>query len=256
LRVAIKFPGEILETNGSIDEETNTITWLPKYGEANEISALVYSPRGIPSWVWWVLAGVGGAFLIAVFLLLLAKRSSGASRSETESPGGVAASGIVQATGERPVFSYRVVSKFFPRETFDLTLFNDRVEYAFVPADGSREGEGASIFLSDISDAAVLEGKAGLGVRITHSGGVALIPAKLGDARMLVGTIQSLMTVPNPGAPSRRSSVKTQPASERVSPAPSGSLEDDLRALKRLLDDGVVTSAEFADLKRKRIEKE
>jgi hypothetical protein len=43
---------------------------------------------------------------------------------------------------------------------------------------------------------------------------------------------------------------------EAVTPAPAGSLEDDLRALKRLLDDGVVTSAEFAELKKKRIEKE
>jgi hypothetical protein len=151
---------------------------------------------------------------------------------------------------------YRVVSKFFPRETFDLRLFNDRVEYAFVRADGSREGERATILLSDISDAAVLEGKAGLGARVTHSGGVTLIPARVGDARMLVGTIQSLITVSDSGAPARAPSVKTQRLSGVATPPPVGSLEDDLRALKRLLDDGVVTSAEFAELKKKRIEKE
>jgi hypothetical protein len=256
LRVAIKFPGEILETNGSIDEETNTITWIPKYGEANEISALVYSPRGVPTWAWWVLAGVGGVLVAAAIMFLLVKRSSRPSRTDVESLGGLADSGSSQNTGERPVFVYRVVSKFFPRETFDLRLFNDRVEYAFVRADGSREGERATILLSDISDAAVLEGKAGLGARVTHSGGVTLIPARVGDARMLVGTIQSLITVSDSGAPARAPSVKTQRLSGVATPPPVGSLEDDLRALKRLLDDGVVTSAEFAELKKKRIEKE
>jgi hypothetical protein len=256
LRVAIKFPGEIRETNGSVDEETNTITWIPKYGEANEISAVVYSPRGVPIWVWWALGGVGGVLVVAALVVLLVRRSSRASRAEVESLGSVADSGSAQNTGERPVFSYRVVSKFFPRETFDLKLFNDRLDYVFLRADGSHEGEHGSIRLVHITDAAVLEGKAGLGARVTHSGGVTLIPARVSDARVLVGTIQSLITASDSGAPGRAPSVKAQRVVEAATPAPAGSLEDDLRALKRLLDDGVVTSAEFAELKKKRIEKE
>lgn len=256
LRVAIKFPGEIRETNGSIDEATNTITWIPKYGEANEISAVVYSPRGVPIWVWWALGGVGGVLVVAALVVLLLRRSSRASRAEVESLGSVSDSGAAQNTSERPVFSYRVVSKFFPRETFELTLFNDRLEYGFVSADESREAERGSFFLSEISDAAVLEGKAGLGARITHSGGVALIPARKPDARMLVGTIQSLMTAPEPGVPATAPPATVLQSSEVLSPARSGSLEDDLRALKRLFDEGILTSAEFADLKKKRIERE
>jgi hypothetical protein len=256
LRVAIKFPGEIRETNGAIDAETNTITWIPKYGEANEISAVVYSPRGIPLWVWWALGGVGGLLVVAALVVLLVKRSSRGSRAEVESLGSVSDAGSAHNTGERPVFSYRVVSKFFPRETFDLKLFNDRLDYVFLRADGSHEGEQGSIRLVHITDAAVLEGKAGLGARVTHSGGVTLIPARGSDARMLVGTIQSLITASDSGAPAGAPSVKAQRVFEAVTPAPAGSLEDDLRALKRLLDDGVVTSAEFAELKKKRIEKE
>jgi hypothetical protein len=256
LRVAIKFPGEIRETNGTIDEETNTITWIPKYGEANEISAVVYSPRGVPIWVWWVAGGVGGLLVVAALVVLLVKRASRASRPDSESLGSVADSGSGQNTGERPVFSYRVVSTFFPRETFDLKLFNDRLDYVFLRADGSHEGEHGSIRLVHITDAAVLEGKAGLGARVTHSGGVTLIPARVSDARMLVGTIQSLITVSDSGGPGRAPSGKAQRLSEAATPASAGSLEDDLRALKRLLDDGVVTSAEFAELKKKRIEKE
>jgi hypothetical protein len=137
-----------------------------------------------------------------------------------------------------------------------LKLFTDRLEYGFVSANGSREAERESILLAEISDAAVLEGKAGLGARVTHSGGVALIPARMADARMLVGTIQSLITAPERGAPATSSSAKAPRASEAVGPVRSGSLEDDLRALKRLLDDGILTSAEFADLKKKRIERE
>lgn len=256
LRVAIKFPGEIRETNGTIDEETNTITWIPKYGEANEISAVVYSPRGVPLWVWWALGGVGGALVVAALVVLLVKRSSRASRLDVGSLGSASDPGSVPNTGERPVFSYRVVSRFFPRETFDLKLFNDRLEYGFVSADGSLSAERGSILLCDISDAAVLEGKAGLGARVTHSGGVALIPARMADARMLVGTVQSLIAPPEPGAPATRTSAKVLREPGAVSLARSGSLEDDLRALKRLFDDGILTSAEFADLKKKRIEKE
>jgi hypothetical protein len=256
LRVAIKFPGEIRETNGSIDEETNTITWIPKYGQANEISAVVYSPRGIPIWVWWAVGGVGGLLVVAALIVFLVKRSSRGSRAEVESLGSGSDAGSAQNTGERPVFSYRVVSKFFPRETFDLKLFNDRLDYVFLRADGSHEGEHGSIRLVHITDAAVLEGKAGLGARVTHSGGVTLIPARVSDARMLVGTIQSLITASDSGAPAGAPSVKAQRVFEAATSAPAGSLEDDLRALKRLLDDGVVTSAEFAELKKKRIEKE
>jgi hypothetical protein len=78
----------------------------------------------------------------------------------------------------------------------------------------------------------------------------------MADARMLVGTIQSLITAPEPGVPAASSSATALRASEVVSPARSGSLEDDLRALKRLFDDGILTSAEFADLKKKRLGKE
>lgn len=55
LRVSIKFPGEIVSTNGRVNEATNTITWEPKYGEANELRAVVYAPRGFLVWellVW------------------------------------------------------------------------------------------------------------------------------------------------------------------------------------------------------------
>jgi hypothetical protein len=193
---------------------------------------------------------------VAALVVLLVKRSSRGSRAEVESLGSVSDAGSAHNTGERPVFSYRVVSKFFPRETFDLKLFNDRLDYVFLRADGSHEGEQGSIRLVHITDAAVLEGKAGLGARVTHSGGVTLIPARGSDARMLVGTIQSLITASDSGAPAGAPSVKAQRVFEAVTPAPAGSLEDDLRALKRLLDDGVVTSAEFAELKKKRIEKE
>jgi hypothetical protein len=58
IRISITFPGTILETNGVINEDTNTITWSPQYGQENEISAVVSAPQGWPYWVWWALGGV------------------------------------------------------------------------------------------------------------------------------------------------------------------------------------------------------
>ena len=72
IRVAIKVPGQILETNGEIDETTNTITWYPQYGLDNKISAVVLSPPATATWVWWLIGG-GVLVVIAVMAIVLAK---------------------------------------------------------------------------------------------------------------------------------------------------------------------------------------
>lgn len=65
IRVTIRFPGEVLETNGEVDTATNTVTWLPQYGVDNKISAVVLAPPGMAGWVWWVIGG-GMAVVLAV----------------------------------------------------------------------------------------------------------------------------------------------------------------------------------------------
>jgi len=72
IRVAIKVPGEVLETNGDIDQATNTITWYPQYGLDNKISAVVLAPPATSTWVWWLIGG-GVLVVIAVMVFVLAK---------------------------------------------------------------------------------------------------------------------------------------------------------------------------------------
>jgi hypothetical protein len=78
LRVSITVPGEIRSTNGTVDDETNTITWRLRLGQENRMEALVYAPPPIlaPSMVW---AGVAGAVVVGVVaagvtLLIVRKR--------------------------------------------------------------------------------------------------------------------------------------------------------------------------------------
>jgi hypothetical protein len=78
IRVTIKFPGEILETNGEIDQDTNTVTWYPQYGLNNTLSAVVLAPPGSDTWVWWVIGG-GVVLTIAVAVFVLARPKPTAS---------------------------------------------------------------------------------------------------------------------------------------------------------------------------------
>lgn len=69
IRVAITFPGEILETNGEVDTATNTVTWFPQYGVNNKLSAVVLAPPGMASWILWVIGGgVAVVLAVAVFI--------------------------------------------------------------------------------------------------------------------------------------------------------------------------------------------
>lgn len=72
IRVTIKFPGEVLETNGEVDTASNTVTWFPQYGVDNKISAVVFAPPGMATWIWWVIGG-GVAVLVAVAAFVFAR---------------------------------------------------------------------------------------------------------------------------------------------------------------------------------------
>lgn len=67
IKISIKYPGEIVETNGQITG--NAITWRPKFGEENEISAKVYAPRGLSlSQYLWTFLLVALLFLLIVLI--------------------------------------------------------------------------------------------------------------------------------------------------------------------------------------------
>lgn len=82
IQISITFPGSVSEHNGELDG--NTVTWTPKYGEANEISARGSAIEGgggsgLPL---ALLIGIGVAVLVAValivFLVLRSRKSSAA----------------------------------------------------------------------------------------------------------------------------------------------------------------------------------
>ncbi|WP_309112895.1 DUF3153 domain-containing protein [Saccharothrix sp.] len=79
IQVKISFPGEVVETNGR-EEESSTIAWSPKPGQASMLQATVrYAGENSPSYFGWtmLLAGLtGGATLIVVVLAIVAHRRS------------------------------------------------------------------------------------------------------------------------------------------------------------------------------------
>lgn len=278
LRVSIKFPGEIRETNGAVDDETNTITWRPKFGEANELNAVVYAPRGIPLWVWWLIAGVASILLAATAVVIVRGRrntlddpDSGLSVLADNSNNRVKNESIVRgdvSSGrtDRPVFSYRVKSGPFAKETFWFRMFDDELDFGFLDKSGTPTSEPIVIRLTAIENASVLEGRAGLGVRLVHSGKIDLLPAKTENAKTLVALVKSLQEDRRTATEISNSSSDTpekpgtQKAAQQTPPprgadAQQGSVAEDIRQLHELFKEGALSDAEFKELKKRRMEK-
>ena len=263
LRVSIKFPGQIVETNGEINEETNTITWRPKYGEANELNAVVYAPKGIPIWVWWVVGGVLGTLaLAAAFFILLRRRArpTGEVSDGGEPEGGSIAKSAIAKDGfprtDRPIFSYRVHSSPFSKDVFELRVYDDELSYAFLTKGETAASDLVTIQVAKIDDVARIEDSNALGVRLIHSGRVEILPAKAKDAQALVSLLRALSVKKSVG--SHLTDVATHVPGQASPNSDAGELaiSVELRQLSKLLADGVISEDEFLVLKKKRIDRE
>jgi len=276
LRVSIRFPGEIVETNGDVNEETNTVTWRPRYGEANELSAIVYAPRGIPLWVWWLVGGVFAVLAAAGAVIILKRRSESTSRAgkvhqvsvgieEQGSNEAATSSEVSSRRSDRPLFSYRVKSGVFAKEAFLLRVFEEELDFLFIDKNGTPTTEQVVIPIQAVEDASVLEGRAGLGVRLVHSGKVDLLPARKDDSKTLVALVKSLQlgkpsellpdSQPGKNATAVAAAREGNPARTVASPSLQRSVADDIRQLHDLYKDGAISESEFAELKKRRIEK-
>lgn len=260
IRISIKFPGEIRETNGEIDEASNTITWHPQFGEPNELSAVVYSPKGLPSWVWWAVGGGVIAFLVFLALRWVRSRRVKPTQGVKEWLGfGVDREAQEEALKEptvgsnqdeapsappietgTPIFSYRVRKSWFPSEWFEVKVQADEILFAFFRGRPRSSTSWEKIFVPAITSVTDLPD--GFGVRVVHDGQIDVLPAKKSDARTLVGLIESLISKSN-------ESLDSTQAAKR-------SVAEDLRELGRLKDDGLISGAEFEELKKKRIQAE
>ena len=63
MEVSVSFPGNVVETNGQLEEDSNTVTWEPKLGDTTYFYAKAESGQLIPWWAWLVIgpgiAGIG-----------------------------------------------------------------------------------------------------------------------------------------------------------------------------------------------------
>jgi hypothetical protein len=253
LRVSIKFPGEILETNGLVDEETNTITWKPKYGEANELNAVVYAPRGIPIWVWVALASTVGVALLAVLLILTVRRIKKNAPSEPD--GGIPPDTENRTNGlgahSEPIdnvrFSYAVKGEgsllswlgYGKTEELQVVLGRDTLRYRLVNPKTGQVSAREDIRVVDISDAVFnSDAQNGMAVRLTVLGGIVDVPASPSDGKTLV----KLLKRPPGEVPAPVVKGKTA-----VTPDPDAvALLEQLHALK---EKGVLSDEEFREKK-------
>jgi hypothetical protein len=85
IRIAITFPGEVIESNGTVDG--NTVTWEPAFGERIEIQATGSAVEGASSsntllWVVIGLAVVALAVIVVVVVMMNRRKAPEAAAPE------------------------------------------------------------------------------------------------------------------------------------------------------------------------------
>lgn len=97
VRIAVTFPGEVLETNGTV--EGSTVEWRPAMGESTEIFARGEASGGLGSggFPWWIVGVVVGIAVIALVAVLVV-RSNRRSRAADGTAGAGPAGGTTGAT--------------------------------------------------------------------------------------------------------------------------------------------------------------
>lgn len=260
LRVSIKFPGEVRETNGELDEETNTVTWLPKYGQANEISATVYAPRGVPMWVWVLSASAVVAIGIAFSAVVMLRKRKGSSK--TEEPDSVEPvlaaetappTRVAEVEGVRFKYSIRTSIGpmswlgIRPSEVMEVVLGRDVLVCSFVDSKSGQVLSSETYKVSDISDAVFLsDASNGMVVRLTVAGGISDIPARQGDGKTLVGLLKRPQSTVDP--------VKAAPEVLKPAKSSDDSFEQ-IEKLHELLKKGVISQDDFEKKKNEILER-
>jgi hypothetical protein len=98
VRIAVTFPGEVLETNGEVDG--TTVTWRPTFGESAEMHARAGesgggSGDGLPAWLWIVIAVVVLAALLGgLFIFSRGQKASSSVPATAPSEGGGAPANV------------------------------------------------------------------------------------------------------------------------------------------------------------------
>lgn len=260
LRVSIKFPGEVRNTNGELDEETNIVTWLPRYGQANEILATVYAPRGVPMSIWLLAASVAVALglVIAVGAVIRKKKSSskpgepasGANEVATEPD---APARPPEVEGVKFKYSIRTSSGPLswlgvrPTEVMEVILGRDVLLCAFIDSKSNQVLSSETYKASDISNAVfVSDASSGMAVRLTVDGGVVDIPARPGDGKTLVGLLTK--------QPEHEDSFAAD-AEKPTLVNPSGDAIDQIDRLYELVQKGALSPEEFQRKKLEILEK-
>jgi hypothetical protein len=86
VRVAITFPGDVIEHNGEL--EGRTVTWTPEFGETLDIQARAEdsAPEDSAgsSFPWWIVGVIGALAAVAALVLLALRRRSAASTAAPE----------------------------------------------------------------------------------------------------------------------------------------------------------------------------
>ncbi|WP_181310986.1 LppM family (lipo)protein [Nocardioides campestrisoli] len=92
LRIAVTFPGSVVDSNGEVDG--NTVTWRPAFGETLEMRAEAAASEEFP--VWPVVGAVSGVLLLAGLVLV-------AVRERRRRDGGAGTTSTLSADPHQPV---------------------------------------------------------------------------------------------------------------------------------------------------------
>lgn len=87
MRIAVTFPGEVLETNGTVDG--TTVTWSPEFGDSTEMRATASETGGgdgPPVWLWILIGAVALAALVGGLFLYSRGQKSPAASASADTP--------------------------------------------------------------------------------------------------------------------------------------------------------------------------
>ena len=253
LRVSIKFPGEVRETNGDLNSETNTVTWLPKYGQANEISATVYAPLGVPTWIWILSASALVALGVAIVLArMMRNRSSLGASGSLDSPNGSIPgepSPVESPAIEGVRFKYSIRSSIGPKswfglgstEVMEVVLGRDTLSCTVKDSRSQQLVSAEEFKVSQITDAVFISDAAnGMVVRLTVSGGIVDIPARPGDGKTLIGLLEKGEDVSSSRPVADTPQRDSQTSADEIS---------QIEKLFELKEKGVISREEFEEKK-------
>lgn len=86
-RIDLSFPAPVENTNGTIEDDPNRVSWTPQAGTVSTLEASTnYPDPATRGFAVWLIVGIGAAVLVSILVILLARSSRARTDAGIRSP--------------------------------------------------------------------------------------------------------------------------------------------------------------------------